>query len=151
MLGWIVYLAATVIGGLFVSFFCSLFFGGIKKRAEKPFRVVFVCLALAIGGPFAYCEVLTTMYGKQMEHALKECYDDSPLNGPFQYFKVVRYSDGHAMAYVVGKENLIAGIHDDPILEVNLTRHGSTWVVDDFDVLYSYRLNKDGITFPPYQ
>jgi hypothetical protein len=151
MLGWIVYLAATVVSGLVVSFLYSLFFGGIKNRAEKPFKVMFLCLTVTIGGPFAYCEVLTHMYGKDMQSAIHDAYEDSPINGPFKYFKVVRYSNNHAMAYIVGKENLVAGITDDPILEVNLSRKGKTWEVDDSDVLYSYRLNKDGITFPPYQ
>ena len=112
---------------------------------------MFVCLGITLAGPFVYCEAITHLYGKEMESELHECWDDSPLNGPMHSYKIVRYTGKHATAYVIGKENLVAGITDDPILQVDLSKHGNHWEADSCDVLYSYRLNKDGITFPPYQ
>jgi hypothetical protein len=151
MLAWIVYCMGTLTAGLILAFLVSLFFGGPSQRAEKPFRMVLFCIALTMAGPFLFSEVLTATYGDEMRHAVKLAYNDSPISGPFQYFKVTSYTGSHATAIAIGEEQAAWGGTDRPILSVSLSKEGANWKADSYTVVYSNRLNKDGIDFPPYQ
>ncbi len=151
MLAWIAYSFLTFAAGMILSFLLALFFGG-PHRSDKPQRMVLICLVIAMGGPFAYVEVLTQAVGDPaMEHAIKACYHDSPIQGPMQYFKVTTYSGTHATALVVGEERQGWGGTDRPVIQVSLSKDGEKWKADSFKVVCSNRLNKDGLVFPPYQ
>jgi len=150
MLAWIVYSLGTFLLGLFLTLVLSFFTGGPTKRAEKPFKLIITCLALCMGGPFAYVEILTHLYGKKLEHAIDVVYNDAPVNGPMQYYKVTSCHGDKATAYVIGKEHYM-GLDDRPIILVNLVNQGGEWKADTYHVVSSARLGKDELTFPPYE
>jgi hypothetical protein len=103
-----------------------------------------------MGGPFVYTEGLTYLYGKKMQHAINVVYDDAPIAGPMQYFKVTSCHGDTASAYVIGKEHY-GGMDDRPILQVQLVKQDGEWKADTYHVISSARLDKDELTFPPYE
>ena len=151
MLAWIVYCIGTFAAGLVLAFLVGMFFGGPSQRAEKPHRMVILCIALAMGGPFIYTETLTTAFGSQMRHAIKLSYNESEIQGPFQYFKITSFTGSHATAIAIGEEQEAWGGTDRPVVSISLSKEGSSWKADSYSVVCSNRLNKDGIIFPPYQ
>jgi hypothetical protein len=152
MLAWIAYSFLTFAAGMILAFLLALFIGGPSQRADKPHRLVLFCLVLAMGGPFAYVEVLTQMVGDPLfEKAIKQAYNDSPIQGPMQYYKVTTYSGTHATALVIGQEKQGWGGTDRPVIQVSLIKDGEKWKPESFKVVCSSRLNKDGLVFPPYQ
>lgn len=150
MLAWIIYSLGTFLLGLFLTLVLSFFSGGPTKRAEKPFKLIICCLAVCMCGPFAYVEALTLIYGKKMEHAINLVYNDAPVNGPMQYFKITSCHGDKASAYVVGKEHY-GGMDDRPIIQVMLVKQDGQWKGDTYHVVSSAKLDKDELTFPPYE
>jgi hypothetical protein len=151
MLAWIAYCMGTVAAGLLLAFIAGIFLTGPSQRVEKPYRILVYSLGFTMLGPFLYCEALTQAFGDPMGHAIRQCYNESEIQGPMQYYKLTRYTGDHAIAIVIGQEKEGWGGNDRPILQVLLSQHGTSWVADSYTVVYSYRLNKDGIIFPPYQ
>jgi hypothetical protein len=123
-----------------------------KKRGDStPFPLIFTCLALTIFGPFIYVEVLTKIVGKDMEAAVKKAYNDGPINGQFQYFRVLSAFGGKARALAIGEERASWGGTDRPIMSINLEKKGDKWKAVHYDLLYSDRLNRDSLVLPPYR
>jgi len=149
MTAWIIYTIGTFVTGLLLSLIISFFSGGPTKQNEKPLRIVIVCLVLCMGGPFAYTEALTRIYGKPMEHTLKVVYNDSPVFGEMDYYKVTKCYANKASVYIVGKDQY-GGMVDRPVLQVDLVKEGGQWKADSYRIVTSARFNKDDITFPPY-
>jgi hypothetical protein len=139
----------TFLLGLFLAFVISFFTGGPTKSVDKPYRIIAICLVLTMGGPFAYTEALTHFYGKPMEHAVKVVYNDAPVFGNVQYYKVTRLAGDKAWVYIVGQEHY-GGIEDRPIIQAELVNRAGLWKASSYKIISSMRWNKDNLTFPPY-
>jgi hypothetical protein len=153
VLGPIIYLVVTVVAGIILSFLI-LTFRTTKKRGDgSPFFTIFFCFLLTVVGPFIYVEVLTKAVGKKIEPAIKTAYLSSPLGrkAKYQYFRITWYTGSMAKAIAVGEERANWGGTDRPVLGVDLVRDGTTWKPKAFSVIWSDRLNKDGLVMPPYR
>jgi hypothetical protein len=151
MLAWIAYCMGTFTLGILLAFIISLFFLGPTQQVDKPHRIVIYSLIFTMSTPFVYCETLTKLFGDPMEHAVKQAFDDSPIEGTLDYYRLISYNSDHATALVVGSEKQGWGGTDRPVMKVVLSQKDGHWVADSYSIIYSSRLNKDGIVFPPYQ
>jgi hypothetical protein len=149
MIGWILYTLGTFLVGLVLAFVISFFSGGPTKSPEKPYRIIAVCLVLCMGGPFAYTEGLTLLYGKPMLHAVRVVYNDAPVFGKIQYYRVTHVTADKASVYIVGLEHY-GGMDDRPIIQAELVKKNGAWKADSYHIVSSMRWSKDNITFPPY-
>lgn len=152
MLGLIIYLVVTVVAGVILSFL-ALTFRSTKKRGDgSPFFPIFCCFVLTIIGPFVYVEIQTKMVGKNLEVPIKKAFMNSPIrNSKFQYYRITFYTPTKAKAIAVGLEKANWGGTDRPILGIDLAKEGEVWKPKAFTVIWSDRLNKDGLVMPPYR
>lgn len=131
--------------------FISTMFRPIQDKGEsRPWRAFIVWMILVLSAPYVYAEILTQTVGKSMTKAIKEGYDSVDINGPMQTSKVIWYTPHSAKVIVIGLEKVSWGGTDRPIAVLNLKKDGLNWKVDSYRLVYSDRLNKDGISFPPY-
>jgi hypothetical protein len=151
MLACIAYCVGTFVVGLFLAFVAGLFVMGPSQRLEKPYKLLMYSLVFTMTGPFVYCEALTKLFGEPMGHAVRACFNASPIEGSLDYYRVTKYNGDEATALAIASEKEGWGGTDRPILQIQLSRKGTTWTADSYKVLYSSRLNKDGLDFPPYQ
>jgi hypothetical protein len=151
VLGPIIYLVVTVVAGIVLSFFV-LTFRSTKKRGDgSPYLLIAFCFFLTVFGPFLYVEAVTKLYSKPMEPALQKAFATSPIRGKIQYWRVTWYTGSTAKALIVGKERLGWGGTDRPVLGVDLIRDKKNWRIKGLNVIWSDRLNKDGLVIPPYR
>jgi hypothetical protein len=123
----------------------------VSTRDElKSWRILLIMYIVALGGPYAYAEVMTRLVGGRMEQAVTAALDDAGVKGDLQYFKVVYYTGQKARVVAVGKEKAIWGGTDKPVLAVTLHKEGEKWKTDSYRVVNSDNRNQDGFTFPPY-
>ena len=106
---------------------------------------------ITVFGPFLFVEANTKLFGKHMEKALKRAYNDGPINGKMQYYRITWYTPEHAQALIVGEEKAVWGGTDRPVMGVSLDKKGGEWKAVSYHVIYSDRLNKDGLVIPPYR
>jgi hypothetical protein len=149
MVGWILYTIGTFILGLVAALVISFFSGGPAKSPERPYRIVAICLLLAMGGPFAYTEALTYLYGKPMQHAVNVVYNDAPVYGKVQYYRVTHVTDDSALVYIIGLEHY-GGMDDRPVIQAELVKRNGAWKAHSYHIVSSMRWSKDNLTFPPY-
>jgi hypothetical protein len=151
MLGTLIYLVVTVAAGFLLGF-VVVTLRSTKKRGEgTPFPIIIVSLLLCVLGPFIYVEALTKLFAKPMEAAVKKAFEESPLNGKLQYFRVTSYSEKKATALAVIEERASWGGTDRPVMKVSLEKENDKWKPTAIKVIYSDRLNKDGLVIPPYR
>lgn len=153
MLGPLIYLVFTVVAGIILSFL-ALTFRSTKKRGDgSPFLTIFFVFFLTVAGPFIYVEIMTKAVGKNLEHAIKTAYLSSPVGtkAKYQYYRVTWYTGSTAKAIAVGEEKANWGGTDRPVIGVDLKREGLTWKPTAYSVIWSDRLNKDGLVMPPYR
>jgi hypothetical protein len=123
----------------------------IKSRDEvKSWKVMLFMAIFCYASPYLYVEVMTNMQGPKMLHAMKEAYNRTDVDGPIIYYKVLWYTPDHAKALVVGEERENWGGTDHPMVSVELSRKGDSWVADSYKLVSSGRLNKDEFVFPAY-
>lgn len=103
-----------------------------------------------MGAPFAYVEILTKIAGPKIGVAVAHAYSVAPVDGPMQYYKVLKFDGKTARCLVVGQEPENWGGMDRPVLKINLTKKGDNWVANSFEVIESAKLNENGMSFPPY-
>jgi len=150
MLGLLFYsVGAFMLAGI-LTLFTTMFRPIQDKGESRPWRAFIVWLAVCVGGPYLFIEGMTKVQGKHMEHAIKEAYNSADIDGPLQYYKVEWVSGGKAKAIAVGLEKQSWGGTDHPLMSINLVKKGDQWECDSYRLVYSDRLNKDGINFPPY-
>jgi len=131
--------------------FVSQMFRPIQDKGEsRPWRAFIVWMVLVLSAPYVYAEVLTRTVGTSMVKAIKEGYDSVDIRGDMQTYKVIWYTPNTAKVIVIGLEKVSWGGTDRPLAVLNLKKDGQTWKVDTYRLVYSDRLNKDGISFPPY-
>lgn len=147
----IIYLVVTVLAGCILSFFASTFKSTKQRGDGNPYFGVFLCFVATIAGPFVFVELLTKGFGDPMAPALKRALANSQVRGKFQYYKVTWYSGSEAKALVVAEERMKWGGTDRPVLGVDLVKKGSDWAPKAYSVIWSDRLNKDGLVMPPYR
>src|SRR5688572_13760554 len=142
MLGLLIYLVVTVALGLLLGFLMVVF-RSTKVRGEgSPFPIIAAMLLLAVLGPFVYVEGLSRIYGSQMDGAVKRAFEESPLNGKIQYYRLTSYGSDKARALVVVEERASWGGTDRPVMSVALEKKGAGWKPSSYKVIYSDRLNK---------
>jgi hypothetical protein len=151
MVSLIVYLVITVAVGLFLSFILLMTRSTKKRGDSAPYLTIFFCLVLTIGVPFLFCEVETSMYGKQLDAAVKQAYKDGPIEGPLQYYRVIYCFGNSAKVFAIGLERANWGGTDNPITAIWLTKKAGKWQYDSYSVLYCDRLSKDNLVLPPYR
>lgn len=151
MISLLVYLTGTVILAGLVSVLSTVF-RPVKGRVDvKGGRAIFFWFLLIMAGPFVYVESLTKSHSPELEKAIREGFSDSPIDGDLLYYKIVRFQDKSATAYVIGQETEGVGFSDRPVLKLDLEFKGKHWEVADSKMLYSTRLNQDELIFPPYR
>ena len=133
-----------------LTFFTAMFRPIQDKGESRPWRAFIVWMVLVTAAPYVYAEVLTQTVGKNMTKAIKEGYDSADIQGKMQTYKVIWYTPTTAKVIVIGLEKVSWGGTDRPLAVLNLKKDGQTWKVDSYRLVYSDRLNKDGISFPPY-
>ncbi len=150
MLSWIIYACSAIVVGIGLAFVSLVFKGCVSKTQGDPFKAVFMAIAVCMGAPFAYVEVLTKMAGPELGKAVAHAYAQAPVDGPMMYYKVLKFNGKKARCLVVGQEPENWGGTDRPVLKINLTKKGDKWIGDSFEVVESRKLNENGMSFPPY-
>jgi hypothetical protein len=119
---------------------------------SKPWTTMLFLMFFVAALPYAYIEVLTKMYAAKMQKGVVRGFSSADVDGPLQYYKVVWYTKDSAKAIAVGQEKEAWGGTDRPLVSVNLKHDSETdeWKCDSYRLVYSSRMNKDGISFPPY-
>lgn len=149
MLSWIVYGVGASVIGLVLGFGWLTFFGHPSK-VDRPIGYVLIKAVLfGVFAPFLWVEGLTHYVGKKFEPYAKYAYNNSKLQGPMRYYKVVSYTKYGAKILVFGQEE-DRGFVDNTVLEVRMKPKGTEWMIEDTQVLVSNRLNKDMLVLPPY-
>ncbi len=151
MLGNLIYLVLSVFAGLILSFFWLTFRSTKKRGDHAPYWTIAVCLFLTTVGPFLFVEVLTKLFGKDLEPAIKRAYNEGPIEGKFLYYKVRWYTGTKASALAVGVERANWGGTDQPIMSIELEKKNGKWDFESYKLLYSNRQNKDNLVMPPYK
>jgi hypothetical protein len=151
MVSLISYLVVTIVVGFLLSF-AIISLRSTKKRGDgTPYPTVAICLLLTVGGPFMYIETLTKIYGPEMSKAVHKAYDDAPVQGPMQYFRVRSKSGDRANVIAIGREKEGWGGYDQPIISIDLTKTSAGWKPETLTVIYSDRLDRDNLIIPPYR
>ena len=151
MFGFIFYLGgclvlAFMLAGLYVTL------KPINNRDDMGAMRLGAMLFLAIAiAPYAYTEILTNLHGPTLDPAIKRAYEESELQGDMQYYKVVAINENKARAIAVGLETEAWGGTDRPIVAIKLEKAGDAWEATSYYVMYSFRLNRENSTFPPYR
>ncbi|MBN9504295.1 MAG: hypothetical protein BGO01_03920 [Armatimonadetes bacterium 55-13] len=131
--------------------FISTMFRPIQDKGEsRPWRAFFVWMVLCMGTPYIYSEILTRSLGPKMDKSIRYAYDSLDITGPMQYYRVIWTTGNSAKVIVVGLEKQSWGGKDRPLAAFNMIKEGEKWKVQNYRLVYSDRLNKDGISFPPY-
>lgn len=150
MLSIVIYSIGCFVAALLLTTF-YVFTRPMHQRDDiKSWRIFFTFFILCFGGPYAWVEGLTRIASKPMESALKGAYYDANLHGKVVSYKLLFTNGDHARAFVIGNEGQGWGLTDQPVVTVQLDRTPKGWKATTYDVLWSDRLNKDGLVFPPY-
>jgi len=151
MVSLIVYLVVTVLAGLIISFILITMRSTKKRGDSAPYFTIFACLFLTIGGPFLADEIMTRLWGKEMEPAINRAYLQGPITGKMVYYRVIWRMGDKAKVFAVGQEKVNWGGTDQPIMAIYLEYKNGKWAPTEYFLLYSDRENKDSIVFPPYR
>jgi hypothetical protein len=139
------------IAGIFT--FISAMFRPIQDKGEsKPWLTFMIWMVLVFSAPYLYAEVLTRYVAKDVEKVVKDSYTGVDVNGPMRFYRVIWYTGENATVVAVGKEPQSWGGTDRPVVSFKLAKNGegNGWECVSYRMVYSDRLNKDGISFPPY-
>lgn len=150
MLAWIIYAVVAFFVALILTFVYTAVRPLPTRADTNPAKSLIVMYILTVGGPFAYVEANTHRLGPKVEHQIKEAWEDAPIDGKIQYYRVMWSWKDRASAIAVGEEPTKWGGTDRPVLQVNLARVNDTWKLTDSKVIISEKLDKDSFIFPPY-
>jgi hypothetical protein len=150
MFGLVLYVGACLIVASFVTMVHSMMRPIHSKGESRSWRVLIFVFALCIFAPYGYVEVLTRSFGKPLKQAIDQGYADSGINGPLQYYKVVKYGGEEARVVAVGLEKQDWGGSDRPVVAMTLKKKGGGWTADSYTIVYSDRLQRDRSTLPPF-
>ncbi len=123
----------------------------ISARGDmRTWRVLVLFLVVVGALPYLWCEALTKIYGKRMRAPVEKVIDELKINGGLRYFRVITCSGTKARVVAVGQDNEDWGGTEQPVVAINLSKHGTEWSADSYNVVNSLARNKDSYTLPPY-
>lgn len=150
MFGVIVFAGIAFIAALFMTMLYIMTRRFEFRDEARPGRVFVMWLIIALIAPYAFVETLTRTVGVRMKDVVGQCYDSTDFSGPMLYYKVVFYTGTKAKVVAIGEERQNWGGMDHPVVAMNLVREDDAWKIDTYRIVESDRLNKDGITYPPF-
>ena len=152
MLGTIFYaIGCFVVAGILTTIIMMT--RPIQDRGEsRPWFTIIMLTVFVAAAPYLYIEALTKLFASKMQKGIVSGFDSADVSGPLKYYKVVWYTNDKATAIAVGEEKEAWGGTDRPLVAITLKhdKDSDDWKCDSYRLVYSSRMNKDGMSFPPY-
>ena len=149
VLGLIAYLFASFCVGGLLTLIVSMF-RSVKKQDEwKAYKWVLSFGIMVAVAPYAYLEAMTRKEGASMVKAAEKVVHDAEIKGDLAYYRVISANEKEAKAYVVASEDNGIGMKEHVVIKVSLEREKDGWKPTEYEILNSFRRQRDAVSFPP--
>ncbi|MBX3112891.1 MAG: hypothetical protein KF857_12905 [Fimbriimonadaceae bacterium] len=149
VLGLIAYLFASFCVGGLLTLVVSMF-RSVKKQDEWRAWVWVVSFGLlTAAAPYIYLEAMTRTAGKDMYRAAEKVVKDAEIQGDLAYYRVISANDKEAKAYVVASEDNGIGMKEHVVIKVSMEKVRDGWKPTEYEILNSFRRQRDAVAFPP--
>lgn len=149
VLGLIAYIFASFCVGGVLTMFVSMF-RSVKKQDEwQAWKWVVSFGILVAIAPYVYLDAMTRTAGRDMYSAAEKVVKDAEIKGDLAYFRVISANEKEAKAYVVASEDNGIGMKEHVVIKVSLEKARDGWKPTEYEILNSFRRQRDAVAFPP--